>query len=786
MADMVAAEDKRRGEVARWVKEIQLYEKEFNPWEERVKKIVRRYKDERKNRSDETKGKYNILWSNIQTLLPAVYAQNPNPNVERRNTQKEDPVASRAAEVIERALNYFVKEDDFFDTMEQCVLDRLLGGRATSAVRYVPEFGDEVEVTNDPTASSDPELLSEKIEFDYNNWLDFGHTWGRTWDEVRATWKCAYLTRDEGIKRFGDAFKLVQLDYTPEKLNDEKVDDGLKKARIYEIWDKETKQVIWISKSYPLPLDQKPDPLHVKNFFPWPKPLYATLANDSLIPTPDFTEYQDQAQELDELTARIRYITKAIKVAGVYDSSAPGIERLMVEGNENILIPVANWAVFGEKGGLAGAMSLLPMAEISQTLLTLYEARDKVKQDLNEISGVSDIVRGQGDASETATAQKIKGNFATMRLDRIQKQTQRFVRDNIRIGGEIIAEHFSLKTLQDISGISLPTQAEKQQFQVQQQMAQQPGQQPPPQPDEKVIELMQEPTWEEVYAFLKDDRLRSFRIDIETDSTIKMDQDAERQARMEFLTAAGGFLTQMQEIQNPALIPLAGEMLKFGIGAFKVGKDLQSCFDYTIDKLEKDAAQPKPPQQDPEMVKQQGEAQRQQMELQHKGEMEQVNAQKEAQLTAMKEQAQTQRDQMKAAHEAQMEAIAQNHEKDMKALEIAFDSDKAKMDNETKIIVAKISAATSLRTASMSADAAKKSKVGIDDIDENGEPLEPETTLDDVVETVSQNLQQMFSAHQELASHVANLTQQVTAPKKIIRDASGKMSGVVIDDGVMH
>lgn len=792
MAEMITEDDdKKRGEVAKWVKEIQLYEKEFQSWEDKAKKIIRRYKDERKNASESVKGKYNILWSNVQTLLPSVFAQNPNPNVERRNLD-EDQVASRASEVIERGLAYYVKEDDFFDVMESVALDRLLGGRATAGCRYIPEFEEGIAITNEvgeSVQSPDSDLKSEKISIDYVNWQDFGHTWGRTWDEVCASWKKAYLTAEQGEKRFGEIFKKVPLDYVPKKTNSENVDDGAKKACVYEIWDKENKKVIWISKSYPMPLDEKEDPLHLKNFFPWPKPFYATLANDNLIPTPDFSEYQDQAIELDELTARIRMITKAIKAAGVYDSSAPGLERLMVEGNENVLLPVSNWAVFGEKGGLKGAISMLPMQEIAATLLVLYEARDKVKQDLNEISGLSDIVRGQGDPNETATAQGIKGNFATMRLDRVQKQMQRFCRDTIRIMGELMAEHFSLKTLQEISGLKLPTQAEKQQFQAQQQQGQQP--QPPPPIDEKTLEFMNEPTWEEVYAFLKNDRLRSFRIDIETDSTIKMDQDAERQARMEFLTAAGGFMQQMQTVQNPDLQPLLAEMLMFGVRSFKVGKDLENSFRTVLEKLEKEAQAPKPPVQDPEMIKQEAESQRQQMEIQSKGQMEQMKIQSQGQIAQLTEQATSQREEMKAGFLARIESMKQDHEKQMKGLEIAFDADKCRLDNETKIMVAKIQASTSLRTARMSAAASAEggaSGSGDPDGDDSVEAfnLQPENTLNDFIAMIGQNLERVFSSNAEINGNMSKLVDAMNTPKKVIRSLDGKMTHVVPDLGVMQ
>ena len=50
-------------EVARWIQEIKLYERESGSWNERAKKIVKRYKDERG--AKENKSRFNILWSNI-------------------------------------------------------------------------------------------------------------------------------------------------------------------------------------------------------------------------------------------------------------------------------------------------------------------------------------------------------------------------------------------------------------------------------------------------------------------------------------------------------------------------------------------------------------------------------------------------------------------------------------------------------------------------------------------------------------------------------------------------
>jgi hypothetical protein len=42
-----------------------------------------------------------------------------------------------------------------------------------------------------------------------------------------------------------------------------------------------------------------------------------------------------------------------------------------------------------------------------------------------EVTGISDIVRGQGNAQETATAQEIKSQWGSLRIRKLQKQIER-------------------------------------------------------------------------------------------------------------------------------------------------------------------------------------------------------------------------------------------------------------------------------------------------------------------------------------------------------------------------
>lgn len=619
------AEIQRSKTVSFWCDQIAIYEREFKKWEGRSKKIVKRYKDER-NDAENAKARFNVLWSNVQTLAPALYAKAPIPNVDRRY-ESDDENGTTTARVIERAVTYFVETELFDSIMQQCVLDRLLPGRGVAWVRYVPNFqdkaiegGEEAKEqgfqltddkligegdTEDEDKEPEQELYSEDVVIDYVHWQDFGHTWARTWEENRGVWRKVYMTRQEMIDRQFKNAEKIPLDYSEKKNADDggMNEMGAKKATIYEIWDKTAKKALWVHKSMEDVLDEQDDPLGLEGFFPCPKPLYATLANDNLIPTPDYIQYQDQAKELDDLTGRITSISKALKVIGVYDKSAEGLSRLLSEGLENTMVPVEQWAMFAEKGGMTGVVDWFPLEQVATTLLTLYEARDKVKADLYEITGISDIIRGANDPSETATAANIKGQYATLRLNNQQKDVSRFARDLVRIMAEIICKHFSIETIKKISGMHLLEAAQKQQLMIQSQPKQGPDGQPvppPPVPDE-IQELLDQPTWEEVEQIMRDDTLRCFRISIETDSTIKQDQEAEKQSRIELLTAVGGYL-QQAVLLPPQLMPLAAELLMFGVRGFKVARDIETTFDVALKKIKQAAEQPAPP--NPEMEKQ--------------------------------------------------------------------------------------------------------------------------------------------------------------------------------------
>lgn len=571
----------------RYTQEIERYERKFGQWERRAEKIVDRYRDERPERS--TSAKMNILWSNVQTAMPAVFSRLPKPEVTRRNKDR-DAVGRVASQILERALSYEIEHyADYASAMGNAVEDRFLPGRGTVWVRYEPHF------TQSPQLSEDTldEGAAEEVEYecspcDYVAWQDFGHAVVRTWEEQWLVWRRVYMDREQLRGRFGDDADQIPLDVKEDKQSKGEKSDCVPQACIYEMWDKRAKKAVWLSKNYDKIIDEREDPLKLQDFFPCPKPLYATTTTGSLVPVPDFSLYQDQAKELDIITGRIDKLVRALRVAGVYATENAELKSLIGDSADNRMIPVNNWAMFAEKGGIKGAVDWFPVEMVVSVLQGLYVARDQCKQTIYEITGISDIVRGASDAGETATAQQIKSRFASIRLQKMQAEVARFAADLIRIKAEIMCELYQPQTLLMYADAQNIPEVQKLQDPTQQQ--------------EFLSAALQ---------LLRDQYTRGFRISISSDALVEIDEQQEKQDRIEFLGAAGQYIKQAAEASQaaPQMAPLLISLLLFGVRAFKAGAEVESEFEELADQIRQ---QPAP---DPRMQQMQQELQQQQQML---------------------------------------------------------------------------------------------------------------------------------------------------------------------------
>jgi hypothetical protein len=547
----------------------------------------------------------------------------------------------------------------YHSSLDKAVLDYLLPGMGQVWLRYEPQIESDVadydnaaiqsteKTASDVQEDGDGEpyetLAYEKCCVDYVYYLDFLWSPARCWEENRWVRKRSYLSRSQLNERFGEEKgKRVTLDCEPDRTDGETYTDKtlsyFKKAEVWEIWNKPDRKVYFIAPGTPgLVLDVRDDPLKLEGFWPCPQPLFTTQTNDTLVPVPDYIEYQDQARELDDLTDRISRLTSAVKAVGVYNAEYKELARLLQEGVDNKLLPVDQWAAFAEKGGMPGAVSLLPLKEIIETLIRLYEARDRVKADLYEITGISDIVRGySGGAAKTATEQRIKGQFASLRLEDRRAAVARFCRDTLAIEAEIVCEQFSDESLMLMSGYEQVIQDKvrkaveavqqppapsaqpgqpPEMAQQQQMLAQQQFQQAQEQASQQAqAAAMQE--FQQALQILRSDKLRGFRIDIETDSTIQVDAQADKEAATELLSGTVAALGQMGEVLQaaPELAKPVLNLFLFVYRRFRVGRTLESEFNEAIDQITERMENPQPQPPSPEQIKAQGEMQRQQME----------------------------------------------------------------------------------------------------------------------------------------------------------------------------
>ena len=619
-----------------WCDMIEGAEKVFVEWHKTCDNIGKDYASSARLKSGGDR-EFQMLYANLEVLKPSIYARAPQPVVVQRFKDSNRAVARKTGEMLERALIASFDGEKVHDTLKRVRDDLALTGRGQMWLRYETyEKGDGIK---------------ESVRYEWVHRRDFLHEPSRIWAEngwvARGTW----LTKEAGEKRFKDAWQNIAYVDAEDTADEYKID---KKARVWELWHRAKNLVVWVHPHAPEVLDIAPPHLNIEGFWPCPRPCFGTIEPDSLVPVPDASFYRDQLEEINELTARISALSESLKLVGFYASGSEDIGaavelamRQMNSGeNRRVMVPLPGMSQMGGPAALRDAIVWLPVQEVAQTVKELVGLRRQLIDDVYQISGISDIMRGQTEASETLGAQQLKSQYGSIRIRDRQGEMVRIADGALNIAGEIMAENFSPQTLIEMSQIEdLPKQADvlaKHQQEAMQKIAQlaqqmqappQPGPdgQPPPPPDPAQFEQAKQGiiathqkeaadivTIEKVVSLLRNQKIRPFTLMIATDSTIQPDENAEKAARNEFSTAFAQTTNALAPLlaQAPEAADFAGEMLKFMLAPFRAGRQMEQAIDDFVEMMAKKAKEPRPP--GPEVAKAEMEAKALEQDMQAK------------------------------------------------------------------------------------------------------------------------------------------------------------------------
>lgn len=553
-----------------WTAEIENARKDREPF----LKMARRALDAYTQTDDEMSqhgAPINMFWANIQVMQGILYANPPRADVSRRHKTYGDDVARVAGNILERLINAGIEADS--DTLEDAwrksVFDWLVPGVGQTWLRYEPSFENVLDAAGQPVILENGQpaqkISNEDALTEYVNWSDICWSPARTFSEVTWMARAVQMSREAVTKRFGEDIA-AGLTFSRRRGDDErnKADEVLfgETARIHEIWYKPTRTVYWVSAGYDAILDSRKDPLQLANFFPAPEPLVMDAVTDHFLPRPLYVIAEQLYEQIDEISNRIKWLTRACRIAGVRDQNIKEFETVFRRA-ELSLVPVENWAALSEKGGLKGAMELINTEQIAATIEKLRIEKAARVSELYEVLGLSDIMRGMAQKVETATTQSLKSRYGNARVGVYGAQLENWVSSVLALRAEIMVKHFQPETLLRRSGIMETPDA---------QLAQQ------------------------AVAMLKQDRDWMWRIKVQSQSMAATDYGAEQEARIGFMKGMQGMLQSMGPVVKdmPQSLPFFLEIMKWVMSGFRAGKEVETILDQAIESVKA-----RPPAPDP-------------------------------------------------------------------------------------------------------------------------------------------------------------------------------------------
>lgn len=646
----------------------------------------------------------NVWWYCTNTLLPAYYSSTPKAEVNLRKRAGSLPYELGSV-VLERNAQYAMDcHFDFDKVGYQAALQFLLTGQAVLWARYVAEFKKETQefaVIRDPSGAlidgegkpyeGDTEELeggennilsgsmevetkvSEKAIIEVVQYNDYYCSDARNESEIEWQARRAFMDRAQAESMFGkETADKLNYDSHPEVMKKDiaRKDDKFEgKAELYEIWCQATKKVYWLQKGGEQTIIETSEPpIKFEKFYPCVV-IRQSADPDSVIPVSDYSHVKDQILEVERLTTRIHAVTQAIRTNSLYDATLGNQVEMLMTGDLK-LIPVTNWPSYKQRGGLANGIEAMNIEPYINALNILQGARTNALQQLYETLKVSDLLRGTSEQYKSATANRLENQWSSMGLVVRQNMFAKFVSDAISNLAVIIAEQFDEQTIMEVGDAdaliepTLPPPPPTPEPMEPPMPPGEPGMEgmeppmppmpPPPPPYDPLAEI--DKVKQQIIDIFRDDKKRSYRIQIASDSMVAIDQAQQQQEASMLIQTAGSFFDQMRGLidQYPPLLDFSISLFQNMIKRYKGGKEIDGLFTKALTQIgeiskAKEEAAKQPPPPDPVMQEVQGRLQIAQIESQARLQAAQMEMQDKAtknQLSFQDQQLKMQRDQL--------------------------------------------------------------------------------------------------------------------------------------------
>lgn len=531
-----------------------------------------------------------------------------------RDTSQDgnDNLGATAAIIIERLAKNLPKNFDFFDVMASARDDFLVTNlgqvrgyyERKEIKQHVKEYiqPTESELGMVFTDSKGEEVTSDDIlQDDEGYFVEHEQTIDVTDEKIilepvrsqdlyidpdiirwarckRIAFACNYSER-EFTNIFGTSALLTRPVEQTTNVGDDDATPKRQSIRVIEYWDDYDKEVLWFvdggsefikpkAACYPEDNEYEEDEegdetsnglYNLEGFFPCPTPLVINQGTDEFYPVPEYYQVYELTEDIHSIFSNMLALTRAIRPRLLFDNNIDGLQEALNEGATGDAFGVTNLSqnLASSGGTLDGVVQYVPVQQMIEALNQCYGALEQRLNTLYKLTGTSDLLQGliTDPTQRTFGERQMTEKYALNQLADYQRKMAEFVRGSYQLMVEMAIKNFKDASI-----------------------------------DTYVMPQTMEPEHQQKYraalGLLRQD-MKRFRVELETDSTIAINEEFDKQSRIELVNTLTGAIEKVANVAgtSPALVGINLHALKFLIQGFRQGKLFQEEITTAIDNV---------------------------------------------------------------------------------------------------------------------------------------------------------------------------------------------------------